>query len=503
MSAPPDNTDAVMNENEGGQARKRTRTEGGHADTVRSSSRSPERNALRKQPDRQNLWDKEARSYPPIPPPTVRAPSDNPTSYAYIPQLDPAVLTGLPTGRPANPHFQTSRSGPEPPQPIPPFRPFPEGPFQIPPINEHEFRGNMSKEILQELATAKESATPPIFLALIPHGAGKAVNANAVTIAKDSQDFLRSLAFNENNANPYPVIIHMPDSRDVGGANSLPFSKPWTFLLRLPHDAQPLYRFLMWQRVFAVSKTISFTVYELDNRVDYWDLQRVYGPTITADASHFDVIDQKATILAAIKRDLSADPDFRRLIGDLAVRNLYHQGDLNEALETVLSTLHLERTISDLEDESAVTVYVLMGRPPTRTLDEYKEWKTLVERHSVYRIAFQRFEAASGNRLKVWCDLCKSRVHCTSRCPWPDTKGWLGITPKDLGVRTTTDGLGKSVYRGLAGVVKAATVIKPFQGLGGPAAGARTSGAGVGQGRASPSTRGGKQMQRRGRRGGF
>ncbi|OSC97984.1 hypothetical protein PYCCODRAFT_1439644 [Trametes coccinea BRFM310] len=344
-----------------------------------------------------------------------------------------------------------SREGEEPPQPIPPHRPFPEGPFPIPPLNEHEFRGNMSPQILTEIAMASESANPPIFLALIPHGAGKAMNANAVTVAKDCQEFLGSLTFNENNAKPYKVVVHLPDARDVGGANSAAFSKPWTFLVQLPHGATPLRRFLMWQRVFAVSKTISFTVYELDAQVQYWDLQRIHGPTITTEASHSDVIDQKAIILAAIKRDLAADIDFRRLISDLAARNLQHQGDLTAALETVLSTLHLERTIAELDDETSLPVYVLMGRPPTRTLDEWKEWRSLFEKRSVYRIAFQRFEATARDSIKVWCDLCKSRIHCTAQCPWPSTKGWLGITQKDLGVRTTTNAAGNAVYHGPAG----------------------------------------------------
>ncbi|KAH9890118.1 hypothetical protein C8Q73DRAFT_622776, partial [Cubamyces lactineus] len=445
------------------QPTKKARTAEGARVTVRSSSKSPERVGLRKEPDRQNKWEREALSYPPIQAATVEAPNNDPDSYPYTPELDPAVLTSLPTCRPANPHFRMSREGDTPSQPIPPHRPFPKGPFQIPPIADHEFRGNVSTNMLETIENMRAIEHGPLLLYLIPHGAGKATNAKGVDIARDCQVFLRSLVFNENEAKPYKVFVHTPDNRDEAGKNSMPFSKPWTFLVQLPNNAEPLKRFLLWQRVFAVSKTVSFTIYDMDAGEEYWDIFPIHGPSVTEDATHLEVLNQKAILLQAIKRDMGQNPAFRTLVGDLGVRNLQHQGDLNAIMDTVLSTFHLERTTADTTDSTDLkTVYVLMARPPTETLEEYSRWKGFFNPLSVYRIALQRFEVALLP-TRVWCELCKSRIHCTAKCPWPKTDGWLGITPQDLGVRTITAGDGTVKYVGAANKVTSVPLIKHFR----------------------------------------
>ncbi|KAI0764256.1 hypothetical protein BD413DRAFT_494931 [Trametes elegans] len=433
------------------QPTKKARTAAGAKVTVRSSSKSPARVGLRKEPDRQNKWEREAQSYPAILAATVEAPNDDPDSYQYIPELDPAVLTNSPACRPANPHFRMSREGETPPQPIPPHRPFPKGPFQVPPIADHEFRGNVSTNMLETIEGMRTTENGPLLLYLIPHGAGKAMNAKGTDIARDCQAFLRSLVFNESDAKPYKALVHPPDNRDEVGKNSMPFSKPWTFLVELPNNAKPLKSFLLWQRVFAVSKTVSFTIYDMDAGVEYWDIFPIHGPSVTEDASHQDVLDQKAILLQAIKRDMNQIPAFRTLGADLGVRNLQHQGDLNAIMDTVLSTFHLERTTADTTESSDLrTVYVLMARPPTETLND------------VYRIALQRFEVALLP-MRVWCELCKSRIHCTAKCPWPQAEGWLGITPQDLGVRTITAGDSTVRFIGAANKVTSVPLIKHFR----------------------------------------
>ncbi|KAI0323863.1 hypothetical protein GY45DRAFT_1376009 [Cubamyces sp. BRFM 1775] len=70
------------------------------------------------------------------------------------------------------------------------------------------------------------------------------------------------------------------------------------------------------------------------------------------------------------------------------------------------------------------------------------------------RELFRRFEIAVLPE-RVWCDLCKSRIHCTARCPYPLVKGWNGITSKDLGVRA--ESLTPLKYAGPAGASPPAT----------------------------------------------
>ncbi|OSC96464.1 hypothetical protein PYCCODRAFT_1441060 [Trametes coccinea BRFM310] len=317
--------------------------------------------------------------------------------------------------------------------------------------------------MLETIESMRATENGPILLYLIPHGAGKAMNAKGIDVARDCQAFLRSLIFNENDAKPYKSLVHPPDNRDEVGKKSMPFSKPWTFLVQLPNNAQPLKSFLLWQRVFAVSKTVSFTIYDMNTREEYWDIFPIHGPSVTEDASHQDVLDQKAILLQAIKRDMSQIPAFRTLVADLGVRNLQHQGDLNAIMDTVLSTFHLERTTADTTESTDLrTVYVLMARPPTETLEEYNSWKSFFNSLSVYRIALQRFEVALLP-MRVWCELCKSRIHCTAKCPWPRAEGWLGITPQDLGVRTITAGDGSVRFVGAANKVTSVPLIKHFR----------------------------------------
>ncbi|KAH9855562.1 hypothetical protein C2E23DRAFT_702925, partial [Lenzites betulinus] len=353
----------------------------------------------------------------------------------YTPELDPAVYCGRPTGRAANPHFRMSRSGPTPPGPLQPHRPFPEGPFVVPPISLAGFRGNLSPEQLEELDRIKLSE--PI-LALVPHGGGKAMNTNAATLVADIEAFLNSLAFEENDRLPYRSVLHPPDVRNPPRTwSSDPFGKPWPFFLQLPRDAGPLRVFLLWQRVFAVSKTVSFTVYDLDTNDSSWAFYPITGTSVRVDATHAEVLDQKELILKAIKRDMLLSAPYRSFAARMAYKNLLHTGDLNGALETLADTFHLERTEALDGSGSLVPAYVLLARPPTGSEEEYLEWYSYFMRdgtraREAFRIALQRFDIAFLP-TRVWCDLCKSFLHCTARCPWPATEGWLGITPKDLG----------------------------------------------------------------------
>ncbi|KAH9858140.1 hypothetical protein C2E23DRAFT_802800 [Lenzites betulinus] len=352
-----------------------------------------------------------------------------------------------------NPHFKQSREGPPPPLPLPPHRPFPEGPFVVPPIPLEGFRGNLSTQQLEELDKMKLSES---ILALVPHGAGKAIISNATEVVTDIEGFLNSLAFEENDRLPYRTVVHPPDVRNRARTwNSNPFGKPWPFFLQLPRNAGPLRTFLLWQRVFAVSKTVSFTVYDLDSDVYCWDFYPIVGTSIKPNASHAEVIDQKELILTAIKRDMHADPDYRSFAAKMAFNNLMHSGGLESALNTLADTFHLERTEALDGEGNLIPAYIFMARPPTGSREEYQEWCRYFLRdgkhnRDAFRIALQRFDIAFLP-TRVWCDLCKSQIHCTARCPWPAVKGWLGITPKDLGVRMTATT--PPTYTGAAGVV--------------------------------------------------
>ncbi|KAI0323402.1 hypothetical protein GY45DRAFT_1376349 [Cubamyces sp. BRFM 1775] len=181
---------------------------------------------------------------------------------------------------------------------------------------------------------------PDTILALIPHGAGKAVNVNAPSIVKDCQDFLRALAFDENRKWAYNTQIHPPD------------------------------------RVFAVSKTISFTIYELDNKECTWDIFPIVSMAVENCLSHEAVLEQKATILSTIKGDLQHNPDYCRFAGKTGYVNLGHTGDLNDILRTLSDTFHLERTEAENDKGDLVPAYVLMARPPSQNATDFASWRS-------------------------------------------------------------------------------------------------------------------------------
>ncbi|KAH9853409.1 hypothetical protein C2E23DRAFT_884995 [Lenzites betulinus] len=185
-----------------------------------------------------------------------------------------------------------------------------------------------------------------------------------------------------------------------------------------------------------------------------------------------------------------------------------------EVCATLADTFHLERTEALDGAGKLVPVYVLLARPPTGTEEEHSEWCKFFLRdgarlRDAFRIALQRFDIAFLP-VKVWCDLCKSRIHCTARCPWPAVEGWLGITPKDLGVRATSSS--PPTYSGPAGAV-ITPIILAFRravnehpappapnGQGTNQAGHGGRGRGLGQGQGGRGGRGGRGA--RGGRGG-
>ncbi|KAI0323862.1 hypothetical protein GY45DRAFT_1341170 [Cubamyces sp. BRFM 1775] len=239
-----------------------------------------------------------------------------------------------------------------------------EGLFQVPPIPAAEFRGNLSVEQLAALDEVLDKQRNTI-LALIPHGAGKAINMNAANIVKDCQQFLASLAFEENDRKPYKILIHPPDVCNRGGPNSSPFGKPWTFILRLPHNAKPLRNFLLWQRVFALSKTASFTIYELGNKEHMWDIYPIVGLAVEEASTHAEVLEQKALLLYTIKTTLEEN-DF---IGKIGSENLQSSGNPADTLKTIANTFHLERTEAMNANGKLVPAYVLMEP------EEYAVWR--------------------------------------------------------------------------------------------------------------------------------
>ncbi|KAH9848807.1 hypothetical protein C2E23DRAFT_738614 [Lenzites betulinus] len=448
-------------------ATKRSRTdEGPQAQpSVRSSSASPERLALRKTPDRQNLWEKGEQDLPEPPAPTVRAPSEDDDTFPYIKELDPAYLAKKPLYRGVNPHFQMSHSGAQPPLPLPPHRPFPEGPFPVAPIHPGKLTSNLSLAQEKEIARIRNTDFPHTVIALVPHGAGKAINANASKIARDCQDFLRSLAFEANDNKPYKVMVHPLGLRNKTGANSnAPFGMPWTFIIQIPNNALPLYDFLMWQRVFGVSKTVSFTAYDFEGTRDLsWILFPITGNVIEPEATHMEVLEQKLILTNAICEAVETNTVYRSYAAKLAYTNLKHTGDLAGTLRTIAGGFHLERTEAEDAKGNLVPAYLFMARPPTTLEREYNDWKSffLLSSPSQKRFSLsahlQTFDVAAPS-LRIWCELCKSHLHCTARCPLPTADGWLGINPRDLGVRAIS--LNPPRYEGPPGIVPCAIIQK-------------------------------------------
>ncbi|RDX52753.1 hypothetical protein OH76DRAFT_1344559, partial [Lentinus brumalis] len=352
-----------------------------------------------------------------------------------------------------NPHLWLTQREPRPEPPIEGHEAFTPGPFPYVHINFYRHLGNLHEA--QRKMIEKNLGR---WLAIIPHGGGRAVNAHAPELCAAIEEILWAFRFSGYSGESIKVSVMPADPRSKAGPNGTnDFAPPWSFFVDCIHDEKGLLReFLLSQQHFAFDRSRSFSVHSLDpGQPRSWKTVLLVSPLIAPPgASHSNVIATRAAIRADIIAKLVANDSYRVLIAQFAANHIGHTGDRDQIFQTVTDTYHLELTTVDSgEGGPPSTAFVLLARPITET-----RWELEALKHAIivalcgskssrdddhFYVGTKKIRVVDDAQLHppffVDCKLCKSEIHRTPDCPLPKSRGWRGVQPKDLGYPTEVE----------------------------------------------------------------
>ncbi|KAI0757505.1 hypothetical protein C8Q80DRAFT_1116623 [Daedaleopsis nitida] len=349
----------------------------------------------------------------------------DPDTMLYVARFDFEMMDNAVCNNNNNPHFAHTCAGGAVELPLPPHPPFPEVVFVHTHIVDHRLKSNMDP--LQAEAVRKAGL---LALTLIVHGGRQLLyRESGEEIAAALQKYVRGFAFQSNNGlgsnvTVYPPLINKPDDK--------PFSSPIAMLARLLSGAEVLRTFLTQQEVFCVSPTLSFSATSFGILKATWKVLVLTGSTIDPSVTHRYVVNQKATILQAIKDMLAGHKcatQFETITAQLAWANWGLTGTRRAVVDAALDTFTL--ILSSAKDRSGATVpaYILAAKPPAYDQYELEQWRVTIAGWKAIWIRMDRFNV---NAAKVECKLCKSDIHCTSSCVIATEDEWVGVTPDSL-----------------------------------------------------------------------
>ncbi|RPD52472.1 hypothetical protein L226DRAFT_576458 [Lentinus tigrinus ALCF2SS1-7] len=214
----------------------------------------------------------------------------------YLRAFDSVETTGKPAHWDECPHGRKTRAGAPLEQPLLPHQEFLEGPFPHTHIPEYRFFSNLNAAQIQAVRQRGSQV-----LAVIPHGGGQGLLKRAKLVATAVESFLRSLAFESNERKAFNVKVYEPEVKKLDPNN--PFGKPHAFFVDLGPNADALRKFLLWQEVFAVNPSLSFTILPIDNREASWKVCVISGDDIEPNATHAVTSIENLTAASGNKKD--------------------------------------------------------------------------------------------------------------------------------------------------------------------------------------------------------
>ena len=215
------------------------------------------------------------------------------------------------------------------------------------------------------------------------------------------------------------------------------------------------------------------------------------------------MIAQRKTLLAHIKEALYADAPYSDCIKSLAANNIDHTGTAEQVFRSVTDTFHLEPTTADTPS-GPVPALIFMARPITDDREQNHHLKKVMQKaicgtaRGYFYLRTNKVNLVDGTgdaRARVDCKLCKSDIHRTLDCPLPNTRGWKGIVPANLGFKDEqgTSDAGPKKPDDPRAIMDA--ILGTMQGTSGG------RGAGAGRGSTAARARGGPGTRSRGRGG--
>ncbi|KAI0353417.1 hypothetical protein OH77DRAFT_1427489 [Trametes cingulata] len=337
--------------------------------------------------------------------------------------LDPHDFAGLPTKEDENPHRWSNRRGDEPVAKINPKSVvYTDALLPRAHIPTYKFFGNIALQ--QEQALRSQSTT---ILAAVMHGGGQRFIARAPEKAAEIKSFLQQIVLDGMPpADQRTIEVYAPEMKRAKDHNI--FGQPWTYFIELDTGTNPLREFLLWQEVFALHDTLSFSVYPIDHDKQPWTIMVLTG----APGAVLDTQGAKETVLAGIKARLWANKEFCWFVAQQVAENWGFAGMMREAVKAAMDTL--TATVVQAEDPSNARAvqqaYLVSGKPVSDDRDAYRRWISFFTKPTKKDDHYLRgLYVLKVNMAVVDCKLCKDTTHCARDCPLPRTPGWQGVDP--------------------------------------------------------------------------
>ncbi|TBU26614.1 hypothetical protein BD311DRAFT_725742 [Dichomitus squalens] len=346
-----------------------------------------------------------------------------------------ANFDGLPTAVGENPHKQLTRRGDPPAAPtnlaalgIPDMR------FPHAHVPEYRIFGNVVETQVQRI---REIANPKV--AIVIHGGGQDLHASSGPLQEKITKLISDLTFPSPETQPMPVDsadasattlpsgevkIYLPIVRMPKKTNT--FGQPWAWFADLGPNSEQLRQWLLYQEVFPIAPSLSFSVHPLGVLLQPWTLMVLTGRDKYAVEDTPMACQQVAK---EIKDYVWRDRDFTVSTAHHVEQNWGLQGDPATLLKFATDTMEVVYVTAELKtSRKEVPAYLVFIKPVTNDGEAYQKWAKKFKKAGAYWRGPCQLEI---DKATVECKLCKETSHCARECPL-NVEGWKGTVVEDI-----------------------------------------------------------------------
>ncbi|KAL7285885.1 hypothetical protein ACG7TL_000996 [Trametes sanguinea] len=162
------------------------------------------------------------------------------------------------------------------------------------------------------------------------------------------------------------IMIYAPEMNHVSNKNC--FDQLWSCLIELRPGASQLQEYLLWQVVFTVHPTLSFSVYAILTDVQPWTITTPSGPAGAVK----NTVRAKYAVLMAIKEKLWVNKGFLWFVVCQVAANWSISGSLAQLVNVATDTLDADVVmVDDPLTGRSIPAYLIKGKPVTKKRDNY------------------------------------------------------------------------------------------------------------------------------------
>ncbi|OSD05732.1 hypothetical protein PYCCODRAFT_1423231 [Trametes coccinea BRFM310] len=162
------------------------------------------------------------------------------------------------------------------------------------------------------------------------------------------------------------IMIYAPEMNHVSNKNC--FDQLWSCLIELRPGASQLQEYLLWQVVFTVHPTLSFSVYAILTDVQPWKITTPSGPAGAVK----NTVCAKYAVLMAIKEKLWVNRGFLWFVVCQMAANWSISGSLAQLVNVATDTLDADVVmVDDPSTGRSIPAYLIKGKPVTKKRDNY------------------------------------------------------------------------------------------------------------------------------------